>query len=189
MIQAETATEPTDVPAWQPTPKQAQAIALLASGETVARTAHLVGVTERQLYNWRALPGFRAAVADRVSAVMEQAVTALINGVPDAVALVNRTHKGKGKVDRDRLANAQWAFDRLRSLADQLALRSADDTQSRVTVSQSLSLAGPSADLKHLTELLLSDRDAKRSLLVESIDVAAVDPAEDSPPDGGLRPV
>lgn len=174
---------------WEPTAKQRQAIALLATGETVKRTAKLVGVTERTLWNWRQSPDFRAAVRDTLTAVLDSAVAKLATGIPDAVDVVNRTHKGRGTVDRDRIANAHWAIERFRYLTDGLGGRPANDSQSRVTVSQSLSLAGPSADVKHLTELLLSDRDAKRSLLVESIDVAAVDQTEDSPPDGGLRPV
>jgi hypothetical protein len=171
-------------------PKQAQAIALLASGTTIAETAKRVHVTPRTVYVWRTDPAFRAAVRDQLSAVVEQTSAKLIGTSTAAAALLDRFVEGDAdNIHPDRIAEANWILERLAYFAQAAGVMATPqhDNQSGISISQTVSARGP--DLATIAAILAEHSAGSRHLLVESGYLAAPDGAADSAPDQGLHAI
>ena len=158
------------------TPRQLQAIALFATGMSVAEVRKRIGVADRTLWYWRADPAFREAVREALTAVLDEALGKLVTTAPKAVDVISRCVDGE-PVDPGQLAEANWVLQRFDFLTRTAGL--AGDSESRVTVSQTVS--GRPADVAALAQLLANDRaTAGASGVVFSGELAAAEPAEDS---------
>lgn len=108
-------------------PKQAEAVAVLARGGTVNEAAAAAKVDRRTVLRWRQLPAFAEAVRSVVAGAFAEAVAVLSDASGDASRYLADVARGRARCDGGRVNAARLVL----TLGP--SLRDAVDLEARLT--------------------------------------------------------